>query len=186
MRERLRILLLGYGNPGRCDDGLGPAIAEAVENLGIPGVDIDSNYQLVVEDAQAIAEHDVVIFADADVAGPEPFHFRPIEAEGQRTMRFSSHSVEPAEVLALAKEMLGAKTTAYVLGIRGYEFNAFGERLSNGAKDNLSAAVTFIGQMSLPGKSGHTRGNRWRMCPNEDEKEIRRAVQGRFCSVADT
>jgi hydrogenase maturation protease len=144
MSKRLRILLLGYGNPGRCDDGLGPALAEAIGKLDIPGVDVDSDYQLVVEDAHAIAERDVVIFADADVAGPEPFHLRRIQAAEKRTAGFSSHSVEPAEVLALAKEMFGAKTTAYVLGIRGYEFNDFGERLSKNAKENLSAAVAFI------------------------------------------
>ena len=95
MSNRLRILLLGYGNPGRRDDGLGPALAEAVEKLDIPGVDVDSNYQLIVEDAHTIAGHDVVIFVDADVAGPEPFHFRQIEAAGKQKAGFSTHSVEP-------------------------------------------------------------------------------------------
>jgi hydrogenase maturation protease len=123
---------------------LGPALAEAIEKLAIPGVDVDSDYQLIVEDAHAIAGHDVVIFADADVAGPEPFHFRQIEADAKQVVGFSSHSVEPGEVLALAKEMFGAKTIAYVLGIRGYEFNEFGQQLSERATENLSAAIAFI------------------------------------------
>ena len=30
------VLLLGYGNPGRLDDGLGPALAAQVECLACP------------------------------------------------------------------------------------------------------------------------------------------------------
>ncbi len=32
-----RILLIGYGNPGRGDDGLGPLLAARIEALAIPG-----------------------------------------------------------------------------------------------------------------------------------------------------
>ena len=34
------MLLLGYGNPGRLDDGLGPALAAQVERLALPGVTV--------------------------------------------------------------------------------------------------------------------------------------------------
>ncbi|MCU0727503.1 MAG: hydrogenase maturation protease, partial [Planctomycetes bacterium] len=77
-----RVLLIGFGNPGRRDDGLGPAVAQAVEGWGIPGVTVESDYQLHVEDAAAVSEHDAVIFADAAAAGPEPFAFGPLAAEG--------------------------------------------------------------------------------------------------------
>lgn len=137
-----KVLLIGYGNPGRLDDGLGPALAAEVEELALPGVTVESNYQLNVEDAAQLAEHDVVIFADADVAGPEPFWFRRLEAK--RALSYTSHSVEPDAVLGLAKDLFKAGTTGYVLGIRGYEFNEFGERLSDRAKANLEAAVAFI------------------------------------------
>ena len=40
--------------------------------------------------------------------------------------------------------MFGAKTEGYILGIRGYEFHEFGERLSDRARDNLAAALAFI------------------------------------------
>ena len=32
------------------------------------------------------------------------------------------------------------------MGIRGYEFDEFGEWLSNGASDNLAAAVQHLGE----------------------------------------
>jgi hydrogenase maturation protease len=138
----LRVLLIGYGNPGRLDDGLGPALAAAIERRGIGGVTVDADYQLTVEDAAAIAEHDVVVFADAAVAGPEPFSFRRIEPKPP--MSFSSHSVEPEAVVALAHDLFGVRTKAYVLAIRGYVFNEFGEALSERARANLAAALRFI------------------------------------------
>ena len=137
-----KILLLAYGNPGRRDDGLGPALAAALERLALPGVTIDVDYQLTVEDAAAIAEHDDVIFADADCSGPEPFTFGRIRPEAG--VNFSSHSVSPQEVLGLAAELFGARTTGYLLGIRGHEFNEFGEGLSARAEANLAAALRFI------------------------------------------
>lgn len=142
MSERARILIYGYGNPGRLDDGLGPALVEALEDLDLPRVTTDSDYQLTVEDAAAVAEHDVAIFVDADVSGPEPFWFDRIEPDG--SLGFSSHSVSPQKLLDMASELLDGDTRGYILGIRGYEFNEFGERLSDGARENLTAAVEFI------------------------------------------
>jgi len=72
MNDAATVLVIGYGNPGRRDDGLGPALAERLQELRLPGVDVDADYQLTVEDAAAAAEHDVVVFADAAQAGPEP------------------------------------------------------------------------------------------------------------------
>ena len=69
----MRVLVLGYGNPGRRDDGLGPRLAEELSRMGLPGVDVDSAYQLQAEDAAAVADHDVVVFVDAYVSCPDPF-----------------------------------------------------------------------------------------------------------------
>jgi hydrogenase maturation protease len=137
-----KVLLLGFGNPGRRDDGLGPALAEAVEKLGLEGVTVESDYQLTVEDAVAVAQHDVVLFADADTAGPGPFFFRPLTATAPAG--FSSHSVEPPEVLGLAETLFARKPEAWLLGIRGYEFGHFDEGLTAPARANLAAALNFI------------------------------------------
>lgn len=137
-----RILVIGYGNPGRLDDGLGPALAQAVDRLGIAGVDVDSDYQLTVEDAHELAHHDVVIFADADVSGPEPFYLKTVAPAPRVT--FSSHSIGPASLLGLTRELFAACPQAFILGIRGYEFNEYEERLSAKAQENLEQAVTFM------------------------------------------
>ncbi|VGO14536.1 hypothetical protein PDESU_03099 [Pontiella desulfatans] len=60
-------LVIGYGNPGRLDDGLGPAFAERIQGLGLSGVTVESNYQLNIEDAELVSRYDTVVFADASV-----------------------------------------------------------------------------------------------------------------------
>ena len=137
-----QVLVIGYGNPGRQDDALGPALAAAVEAMGLAGVTVDSNYQLTVEDADNVARHRVAIFADADTTGPAPFTFRKIQP--RTATSFSSHRVEPEAVLGLARELFGAQTEGYVLGIRGYEFEPFVEQLTPQAGANLAAAIEFI------------------------------------------
>jgi hydrogenase maturation protease len=140
-----RILLIGYGNPGRLDDGLGAGLASKLEKIALPNVTVDIDYQLSVEHAELIARHDVVIFADAAVAGPEPFGWSRLAPTDD--VSFSSHSVSPAAVLGLAHRLFDARTRGYVLGIRGYLFNNFEEALSAGAQENLIAAVAFVEQM---------------------------------------
>jgi hydrogenase maturation protease len=136
------VLLLAYGNPGRRDDGLGPALARAVEALEIPGVTVDSDYQLQPETAADVAAHPVVVFADADASGDGPFRFEEIRPRSE--LSFSSHSISPAGVLGLAHELFGATTRGFLLGIRGMDFEGFGEGLGPEASRNLGEAVRFI------------------------------------------
>ena len=140
--DNKKILLIGFGNPARADDGLGPALAEIIESKNIPAVTVEADYQLAIEDSSQIAENDIVIFADASANCCEPFSFEPLAA--RESGSFSSHSVEPAEIMALAENLFKAKAKGYILGIRGYEFNSFSEGLTDKAKNNLQKAVCFI------------------------------------------
>ncbi len=148
-QETRRVLLIGFGNPGRLDDGLGPALAALAEKMNLPDVTVDSDYQLCLEDAEAVARHDVAIFADADVSGPEPFSFRRLEPAP--SMTFSTHSLKPAAVLGLARQAFGAETERYMLGIRGYAFNEYEETLSERARANLAEAAAFIERLCRSG-----------------------------------
>lgn len=155
------MLLIGYGNPGRLDDGLGPALAARIEALAIPDVTVDADYQLTVEDAEAAARHAAVVFADATVSGPAPFDFRPL-APAAPGVDFSSHSLAPEGVLALARDLFDARPAAYALAIRGYEFNEFGERFSAAARRNLEAATAFIAGALRGGPEALARAARQR------------------------
>lgn len=139
-----KVLVIGYGNPGRLDDGLGPMFAERMEELQIEGVTVDSNYQLAVEDAAAISEHDFVVFVDAAVSGAEPFSFEHVIPKHH--MSFSSHSISADALVAMAIDLFSSKAEAFMLGIRGYEFNEFNEQISQKATENLEAALTFMKQ----------------------------------------
>jgi len=144
-----KVLILCYGNPGRLDDGLGAAFGRAFEKVRPKGVDIEVDYQLNVEDAMTISEYDSVVFVDAAVSGQDPFFFDRVLP--QPAVSYTSHSVEPEHLLSLAEEMFGSKAEAYALGIRGYEFNEFGEKLSPRAEQNLELAVEFMKKLTLDG-----------------------------------
>ena len=136
-----RVLILGYGNPGRQDDGLGPAASAEIEALGWPNVTAYDNYQLNIEDALDLAEHDIVWFVDAARAGPSPFAIETLEPAA--TLEFTSHLVRPEAILAMAQQYYGAAPQAFLLGIRGYAFEFF-EGLTPAATNNLQLAVAML------------------------------------------
>jgi hydrogenase maturation protease len=136
-----RILVLGYGNPGRQDDGLGPAVAAAIERQGWPNVTAFDNYQLNIEDASDVAEHDIVWFVDAARTGTSPFVVH--EVLPAFSIEFTSHLVRPEAVLAIAGQCYGKSPQAFMLAIRGYEFE-FIEAMTPGAMDNLRDALTML------------------------------------------
>jgi hydrogenase maturation protease len=135
-----RILLLGYGNPGRQDDGLGPALAELLEKSNLPGLTVDAAYQLNIEDAAEAAEYDIVIFADAMVEGEEPYLIKRLTPSVDIT--FSSHIIGPESILAICQESFDRTPEAWLLAIRGYAFD-FEEKLTEKAEANLKGAFSF-------------------------------------------
>ncbi len=136
-----RILILGYGNPGRQDDGLGPAMAAHIGRLRWPNVTVYDNYQLNIEDAMDIAEHDVVWFVDAASTGPEPYAVSDLSPAP--AVEFTSHIMRPEAILAIARHYFRASPQAFLLAIRGYEFE-FKEELTASASANLQAALAML------------------------------------------
>jgi hydrogenase maturation protease len=137
-----RILVIGYGNPGRGDDGLGPALADGLAALGLPGVTVESDYQLSIEHAALAAEHDLVVFADADAGSEAPFYLRPVSPGPAGS--FTSHSVSPGEVLRIAHSCFDASPRGYLLGMRAVEVGRFEEGLSGEARKGLGAALEYL------------------------------------------
>ena len=146
---QLNVLVIGFGNPGRLDDGLGPAFAKAVESWHIPGITVDTTYQLSIEDSVEIARHDLVIFADATVHETDTFYFRKLDPGAQ--FSHTTHHLTPASALGLAHNLFDTNCCGFELGIRGYAFNDFGEQLSAGASKNLQAALAFLKQLLIEG-----------------------------------
>jgi hydrogenase maturation protease len=147
-----RILVIGFGNPGRCDDGLGPALAARLESLGLPGVTVESDYQLSIEHAQLVAQYDIVVFADAalDIHDRAPFYLRRVEPAAEE--RPFSHSVSPQATLHLAGQGFGACPKAWLLGIRPIDVNSFSEGLTAEAEANLTAALAALREACESGR----------------------------------
>lgn len=135
-------LVLAFGNPVRGDDGIGPAAAEYLENSGLEGITVDCNYQLSLEDALEVAEHEFTVFIDAALEGEEPFTFSEVEERNDPAI--FSHALEPSRVLGLANGLFNRERTGYLLGIRGYDFTMFSEGLTEKAQNNLKEAMEFI------------------------------------------
>lgn len=136
------IIIIGYGNPGRCDDGLGPALAQAVKTLKLPGVVVATDYQLNIEHAELISHYDIAILADASTRDTEPFAFRRITPKA--SVEFTTHSVSPEAVLAMAHDLFHSSVAGFTLAVRGTRFDEFEESLSERARLNLVQAVEFI------------------------------------------
>ncbi|HSA97062.1 MAG TPA: hydrogenase maturation protease [Acidobacteriota bacterium] len=135
------MLVLGIGNPGRRDDGLGAAAAERLRKRRLAGVACDADYQLNIEDALACAKHDVVVFVDAARGSRRPFRF--VKVGARPGMPAMSHALRPEAVLALAAELYGRQPEAWMLAIRGHRWT-IGEGLSAQAEENLAQAMTFL------------------------------------------
>jgi hydrogenase maturation protease len=134
-----RILVIGYGNPGRQDDGLGPAAAAEIEAMGWPNVTTSANYQLVIEDAIEVAAHDIVFFIDAARDSEAPCAMERLSPA--LDIAFTSHLLKPETLLAIADQQFRKTPEAHLVGIRGYDFD-FCEGLSDGARANLALALT--------------------------------------------
>ncbi len=135
------LLLIGYGNPGRGDDGLGPALARRIAAHRLPGVSVDIDYQLSVDHALAVSAAATVLFADAALDATDAFYLRPVP---DNATTLGSHAVTPSAVLSLARLLFDACPAGYIIGLRGAAFGNIAEGLSPTAQDSLDRAEAFL------------------------------------------
>ena len=150
--------LIGYGNPGRGDDGLGPAFAARM--AGVPNLRVCSDYQLTVDHALLISDAKQVVFVDAMAGSDRPFELGQITPSTAQDL--TSHSLSPAAVLALAFTLFNATPQGFVLGISGVSFGKVHEGLSPQARTNLTLAEAYFRKwLSVPqtGKPAEGRTN---------------------------
>ncbi len=142
-----KVLIYGYGNPGRQDDVVGARIVELVdkwiEDEKIEHISTDCNYQLNIEDAAVIADYDIVIFIDASVVEDvEQFRLETVEPNAA-TIEFTMHAVSTAFVVDLCRKIYGKTPKVSVLHIKAYEFD-FKEELTTKTAENMLAAFKFL------------------------------------------
>ena len=129
----VRILIVAYGNPLRCDDGLAwRAVDELEKTLPEGAVEILRTHQLAPELAETVSRFETVIFVDAasaDGTNSSPGEVRSAAVVvSQETPRFS-HRLSPGAVLALALQLFGRAPRAFSVTLTGQCFD-HGEFLS--------------------------------------------------------
>lgn len=140
------ILVLGYGNPSRGDDALGPLLLDYIDqHLKTLNVEILTDFQLQVEHALDLQDRELVLFVDASVACERAFDFAELSAA--RDNSYSSHAMSPSAVLHAYQSVMGqSPPPGFLLSIRGSNFE-LGEELSNQAQENLQQAIRFVRQL---------------------------------------
>jgi hydrogenase maturation protease len=134
-------LVIGYGNPLRGDDGVGPKVAEAVEELRLPDVCTLICHQLSPEHAEPIARARTVIFVDAAVDALQHVQLRKLEPN--ETSQLMAHAADPRTMLALARDVFGHCPEAWWLTIPAVKLD-FGEELSPLARRGFESALEQI------------------------------------------
>jgi hydrogenase maturation protease len=132
------VLVIGYGNPLRRDDGIGPYVAGAF--AGRPGVRALTPAQLVPELVADLADARLAVFVDARAAGAgvEVARIAAGEAPG-----WSAHAGDPRALLALTAGVHGRAPEAWWVLVAGADFG-FGEGLSPVGRANTAAAVEGV------------------------------------------
>ncbi len=131
-------IIIGIGNCGRADDGLGWAFLDRIGNSGLTSR-IEYRYQLNIEDAELISGYRTVLFVDASIS-PEVNDYCLSEVVPRAANSFTSHALEPEVVLHLSQSLYGRSPAVLLLEIKGAEWG-LREGLSGEAKLHLDRAL---------------------------------------------
>lgn len=156
--DRLRSLVVGYGNDLRSDDGVGRAV---VANLaarlgeGVPSaLQLRSCHQLLPELAADLAAVDRAVFADARIdpipadAGwqerdPEVGVWAiALAPDPDLSQGALGHAASPVQLLSLAQWLYGRAPQAWAIAILGDRFD-HGDRLSVPAQRRAAVAADW-------------------------------------------
>ncbi len=141
-----KLLIYGYGNPGRSDDGLGIKLAEFAKQWAIENnkwqINVETSYQLNIEDAEIISHYDYVIFSDASTKNIDGIQLSIVKPK-KKTLEFTMHSMPVEYILYLCKQHFKKTPVTLLLQIKGKEWDTK-EELSPTGEKNLKMAIEFI------------------------------------------
>jgi len=138
-----KMLLIGIGNNGRGDDGLGWAFADRLKDDA--RFEVVYRYQLQVEDAELISQYSRVWFVDASHQALDT-GFSCERLQGQGRFNYTTHSLHPEAVLQLCHQLFQLRPETHLLGISGVDFE-LGHGLSPTAGKHLNGALDFFLRM---------------------------------------
>ena len=138
------VLVIGYGNELRGDDGLGPRLAGAIEELRLPGVQVITCQQLTPELAEPISHSDAVVFVDAAVDAAQAVQVRWLAAatRGQA----SAHTSDPGVLLGIAQQLFGRSPPGWWITVPAFELG-FRLGLSDRAEVSMRTGLRAFEQL---------------------------------------
>ncbi len=140
------LLVIGYGNTLRSDDGVGPRLVETLGGLRLPNVCTLVCDLLAPELAEPIAHAARVVFVDAAVDSPREVQLRPlVPADSSQLM---AHAADPRTMLALARDVFGHAPRAWWLTIP-IEDTGIGEGMSELARKGMAVALERLKALAL-------------------------------------
>ena len=137
------ILLFGYGNLGRGDDGVGPALIEVMQDYladnNRTDVECLTDMQLQIEHVTDLVARERILFIDAAMSCESTCSLHPLLAEKDDS--YTTHAMNPAAVIYTYQQVYGSPAPpAYLLSIRTYSFE-LGDNICAEANQNLSLAI---------------------------------------------
>lgn len=142
--RRAPLLVLGWGNPSRGDDALGPLLVEQLaERAGaqFPAGRLEclTDFQLQIEHTLDMAGRERVLFVDAALGLSAPFEVRTLVAAPQAG--FTTHALAPEALLKVYADLeRAAPPPSTLLAIRAQRFE-LGEAPSAQALADLAQAL---------------------------------------------
>ena len=147
------ILVIGYGNSLRSDDGAGCRVADIVTSWGLPYVRSLSVHQLTPELAEPIAQSQLTIFVDAcfvDASVDRNLFDMKVckvcnvdDLAGDLALAGMGHQFDPRSLLLLVQQVYGKNPVAYLLLLPAVNLD-FGEKLSDITCQGVEQAVDFV------------------------------------------
>ncbi len=135
-------VIIGIGNSGRQDDGLGWAFLEEIEQKWQDLCYFEYRYQLQIEDAELISHYERVLFVDADLnQHKQGFEFRPLTALSGTS--FTTHEMRPENVLDLCQKIYAKSPDCFILAISGVSFELKLGLTDTGARNLLHSIYYF-------------------------------------------
>jgi hydrogenase maturation protease len=140
-----KVLVIGYGNTLRSDDGAGVRVAEEIAARALPGVVALAVHQLTPEIAERLAGAARVIFVDARLAD-EGKDIVLARLNPHLSARPAGHISDPQSLLALARSLYGHSPRAWLITVPAVDVS-MGERLSVTAERGVDRAIKRVSHL---------------------------------------
>jgi hydrogenase maturation protease len=149
-----RVLIVGYGNCMKSDDGLGWQVAvQLFRSNTCPDVEVLPCHQLTPELAEPVSRAETVIFIDCSRVGT-PGEVQCQEIRCQSEPGAFTHDLSPLGLLDLASQLFGCCPRAFIVSLCGQSFQV-GETMSPAVRNRLPELRKHVLDLVAESLRGH-------------------------------